>query len=82
MKDQVKFKIKQKNRKLKTFLSKTRLISQKMLKNKKKENEKDLGLFFELSEEKEIIFKQTPVNTLIRDVEKLRKIFLRVVVLI
>ena len=39
------------------------------------ENEVDLGLFLELAEENKIIYKQTPVNTLIEDMEKLKNGF-------
>ena len=35
----------------------------------KEENEIDLGLFLELAEENKIIYNQTPVNTLIEDME-------------
>ena len=38
----------------------------------KKENEIDLGLFFELAEEIKIMYNRIPVNTLIEDMEKLR----------
>ena len=39
----------------------------------KEENEIDLGLFFEIAEEKKIIYNQTPVNSLIENIEKLEK---------
>ena len=41
----------------------------------KEENEIDLGLFLELAEENKIIYNQTPVNTLIEDIEKLKNGF-------
>ena len=37
----------------------------------KEENEIDIGLFLEIAEENEIIYNQTPVSTLIEDMEKL-----------
>ena len=40
----------------------------------KEENEIDLGLFLELAENK-IIYNQTPVSTLIEDMEKLKNGF-------
>ena len=41
----------------------------------KEENEIDLGLFLELAEENKIIYNQTPVSTLIEDLEKLKNRF-------
>ena len=41
----------------------------------KQENEIDLGLFLELVEENKIIYNQTPVNTLIEDMEKIKNGF-------
>ena len=41
----------------------------------KEENEIDLGLFLELAEENKIIYNQTPVNTLIENMEKLKNGF-------
>ena len=41
----------------------------------KEENEIDLGLFLELAEENKIIYNQTPVSTLIEDIEKLKNGF-------
>ena len=38
----------------------------------KEENEIDLGLFLELAEENKIIYNQTPVNTRIEDMEKMK----------
>ena len=45
-------------------------------KKQKEENEIDLGLFLQLVEEDKIIYNQTPVNTLIEDMEKLKSGFL------
>ena len=39
----------------------------------KRDNERDLGLFLEVPEEENFINNQTPVNTLIKDMEKLKK---------
>ena len=41
----------------------------------KEENEIDLGLFLELAEENKNIYNQTPVSTLIKDMEKLKNGF-------
>ena len=41
----------------------------------KEENEIDLGLFLELAEENKIIYNQTPVSTLIEDMEKMKNGF-------
>ena len=46
-----------------------------MLKTKKKENEIDLGLFLVLAEENKIFYNQTPVNTLMENMQKLRNGF-------
>ena len=73
VKDQVILKIKQ-LKKLKTFLKKTCLILQTMLR-RKKEHEADLGLFLELAKENKIICNQTPVNSLKEDMEKLKNGF-------
>ena len=45
------------------------------LKKQKEYNEIDLGLFLELEEENKIIYNQTPVNTLIEDMKKLKNGF-------
>ena len=45
------------------------------LKKQKEDNEIDLGLFLELAEENKIIYNQTPVNTLIEDMKKLKNGF-------
>ena len=42
----------------------------------KKEIETDLGFFSQLSEDNKMIFIQTPVNTLIEEMEKLKNGFL------
>ena len=41
----------------------------------KVDNEVDLGLYLELPEETKIVYNQTPVNTLIEDMKKLRNGF-------
>ena len=51
------------------------MILQILLKNKKKENEIDLGLFPELAEENKIIYNQVPINILIKDMEKMKNGF-------
>ena len=43
----------------------------------KEDTEIDLGLSLELAEENKIIYNQTPVNTLIEDMEKLKNGFFR-----
>ena len=45
------------------------------VKKQKEDDEIDLGLFIELAEEIKIIYNQTPVNTLIEDMEKLKNGF-------
>ena len=45
------------------------------LKKQKEDDEIDLGLFLELAEENKIIYTQTPVNTLIQDMEKVKNGF-------
>ena len=47
----------------------------------KDENEIDLGFFLELAEENKIIYNQTPISTLIEDMEKLKMDFLQTVIL-
>ena len=46
-----------------------------IVKKQKEDDEIDLGLFLELAEENKIIYNQTPVNTLIEDMEKLKNGF-------
>ena len=45
------------------------------LKKQKEDDEIDLGLFLEIREENKIIYNQTPVNTLIEDMKKLKNGF-------
>ena len=45
------------------------------IKKKQEKDEIDLSLFFELAEEYKIGYNQTPVNTLIEDMEKLESGF-------
>ena len=45
------------------------------VKKQKEENEINLGLFLELAEENKIIYNQTPVCTLMEDMEKLKNGF-------
>ena len=45
------------------------------IEKQKEDNEIDLGLYFELAEENEIIYNQTLVNTLLEDMENLRNGF-------
>ena len=47
-----------------------------IVKKQKEDDEIDLGLFLELVEENKILYNQTPVNTLIEDIEKLKIGFL------
>ena len=46
-----------------------------IVKKQKEDDEIDLGLFLELAEENKIIYNQTPVTTLIEDMEKLKNGF-------
>ena len=43
-----------------------------IVKKQKEDDEIDLGLFLELAEENKIIYNQTPVNTLIEDMKKMK----------
>ena len=43
--------------------------------NQKKDNKRELGPFLEVPEEEKILNNQTPVNTLIKDMEKLKNGF-------
>ena len=72
MRDEVKLKIKQTKKKTKDLPSEYPFDFTEYVEKQKEENEIDLGLFFEVAEEKKKRFNETPVNTLIEDMEKLR----------
>ena len=76
VKDEVKLKIKRLKKKIEKLPSENPFDFTEIVENQKEQNETDLGLFLELVEENKIIYDQTPVNTLIEDMEKLRNGFL------
>ena len=71
-KEQVKLKIKQLKNKIKKLPKENPFDFTDIV---KEDNEIDLGLFLELAEENKIIYNQTPLNTLIEDMEKLKNGF-------
>ena len=74
-KEEVKLKIKQLKKKIKNIPKENPFDFTDYVKKQKEESEIDLGLFLELAEENKIIYNQTPVNTLIEDMEKLKNGF-------
>ena len=72
VKEGVKLKIKQLKKKIKQIPKENPFDFTAYVEKQKEENEIDLGLFLELAEENKIIYNQTPVNTLIEDMEKLK----------
>ena len=74
-KDQVELKV----RKLKTIIKivpkENPFAFTEYVEKKREYIETDLGLFFELAEENETIYNQTPINILIQDMEKLNSGF-------
>ena len=75
VKNEVKLKIKQLKKKIKNLPIENPFDFTEYVENQKEENEIDLGLFLELAEENKIIYNQTPVSTLIEDMEKLKNGF-------
>ena len=75
VKDEVKLKIKELKKKSKKIPEENPFDFTDYVEKQKEENEIDLGLFLELAEENKIIYNQTPVNTLIEDMEKLKNGF-------
>ena len=73
--DQGKHKINQLKEKIKNIPSENPFVFTEYFEKQKEENETDLGLFLELAVENKIIYHQTPVTTLIEDLEKLRNGF-------
>ena len=71
----MKVNIKQLNKKIKKLPIENPFDFTDYLPNQNEESEIDFGLFFELAEENKIIYNQTPVNTSIEDMEKLRNGF-------
>ena len=74
-KEGVKLKIKQLKKKIKNIQKENPFDFTDYIEKQKEENEIDLGLFLELAEENKIIYNQTPVSTLIEDMEKLKNGF-------
>ena len=75
VKEKVKLKIKQLEKKIKQIPKENPFDFTDYNEKQKEENEIDLGLILELAEEDKIIYNQTPVNTLIEDMEKLKNWF-------
>ena len=74
-KEGVKLKIKQLKTKIKNIPKENPFDFTDYVEKQTEENEIDLGLFLELAEENKIIYNQTPVTTLIEDMEKLKNGF-------
>ena len=75
VKDEVELKIKKLTKKIKKLPIESAFDFTEYVEKQEEENEVDLRLFLELAEENKIIYKQTPVNTLIEDMEKLKNGF-------
>ena len=75
VKDEVKLKIKKLTKKTKKLPIESPFDFTDYVEKQEEENEVDLGLFLELAEENKIIYKQTPVNTLIEGMQKLKNGF-------
>ena len=75
VKDKVKLKIKELNKKIKNIPEENPFDFTDVVKKQKEDDEIDLGLFLELAEENKIIYNETPINTLIEDMEKLKNGF-------
>ena len=71
VKDEVKLKIKQLNRKIKNNPKENPFDFTDVVKKQNEDDEIDLGLFLELAEENKIIYNQVPINSLIEDMQKL-----------
>ena len=72
VKEEVKLKTKQLKKKIKNLLKENPFDFTDIV---KEDDEIDLSLFLELAEENKIIYNQTPVNTLLEDMEKLKNGF-------
>ena len=75
LKDEVKLESKQIKKENKKIPKENPFDFTDYLEKRKEENEIDLGLFLKLAEENKIIRNQTPVNTLIEDMENLKNGF-------
>ena len=74
-KEEVKLNIKHLKKKIKNIPKENPFDFTDYVEKQKEENEIDLGLFLELAEENKIIYNQTPVTTLIEDMDKLKNGF-------
>ena len=72
---QVKLEIKQLKPKIKNLQSENPFDFTEYVEIQREEDEIDLGLFFEQSEENKIVYNQLPVNNLIEDMEKMKSAF-------
>ena len=75
VKNEVKLNIEELKKKIQTLPKNNPCDFTENVEKQKEDNERDLGLFLELAKENKIIYNQTPANTLIEDVEKLRRGF-------
>ena len=75
IKEQIKLKFKQLKKKFKKLPEEIPFKFTEIVERQPEENEIDLGFFLEIAEENKIVYNQTPINTLIEDMEKLRKGF-------
>ena len=73
VKDEVKLKIKQLKKKIKNTPKENPFDFTDYVKKQKEDDEINLGIFLDLAEENKIVYNQAPVNTLIEDMEKLKK---------
>ena len=82
VKEQVKIKIEELKRKFKNLPKENLFDFTEYIEGEQEENEIDLGLFHDLAEENKIVYNQTPVNTPIEDMEKMKLAFLRMIILV
>ena len=82
VKDEVKHENKELKKKIKNLPGENPFDFPENVEKQKEDNEIDLGLFLELAEENKITYNQTPVNTLLDDMQKLKMGFLRKVFLV
>ena len=75
VKEQVNFKNKEIKNKIKKIPKENPFDFTEFLEKQNEDFEIDLSLFLNLAEELKIIYNQTPVNTLIEDMEKLKNGF-------
>ena len=75
VKEQVKIKIKELKNEIKNLPKENPFDFTEYVNDQKEDEEIDLGLFLELAEENKIIYNQTPVSTLIEEMEKLKNGF-------